>query len=160
LFPVGGLIKKTEVRKLAKKFDLITAEKKDSQGLCFIGKIDIKKFLGNYIKPKKGKEIRAIPPEWKEAFAESDRDGWKKWISYDAVEWPTDADLQGIDLSSVLTFRMLRTDKNEATRGNKDFKTHPLKAKSRGVLPGYKDKQSLSGDLKTNSPTLSDEAKP
>lgn len=53
LFPVGN-IEKPEVRKLAKKFDLPTAEKKDSQGLCFIGKIDVKDFLSKYIKQEKG----------------------------------------------------------------------------------------------------------
>lgn len=54
LFPVGGR-QKPEVRKLAKKFGLITADKKDSQGLCFVGKVDMKEFLSHYIKPKKGK---------------------------------------------------------------------------------------------------------
>ncbi len=53
LFPVSGMLK-PEVRKLAKKFGLITADKKDSQGLCFLGKIDMKEFLKNYIKPKAG----------------------------------------------------------------------------------------------------------
>lgn len=53
IFPVGNM-EKTQVRKLAKDFDLPNAEKKDSQGLCFIGKIDIKEFLSHYIKPKIG----------------------------------------------------------------------------------------------------------
>ncbi len=53
LFPVGD-IEKPEVRKLADKYGLSTAVKKDSQGLCFIGKIDIKDFLKNYIKEKSG----------------------------------------------------------------------------------------------------------
>ncbi len=53
LFPVGN-IEKPEVRKLAQKFKLPNAEKKDSQGLCFIGKIDIKDFLSHYIESKKG----------------------------------------------------------------------------------------------------------
>ncbi len=53
LFPVGD-IEKLRVRKLADKYGLGTAIKKDSQGLCFIGKIDIKDFLKNYIKEKKG----------------------------------------------------------------------------------------------------------
>ena len=52
-----GDIEKPEVRKLAEKFGLSTAIKKDSQGLCFIGKIDIKDFLKNYIKEKKGKVL-------------------------------------------------------------------------------------------------------
>ena len=53
IFPVGAY-KKEEVRKLAEKFGLITATKKDSQGLCFLGKIDMKEFLKHYIKEKEG----------------------------------------------------------------------------------------------------------
>jgi tRNA-specific 2-thiouridylase len=56
LFPIGDL-KKAEVRKLAKKFDLPVAEKKDSQGLCFMGDIDVKDFLKHYIKEKPGKVL-------------------------------------------------------------------------------------------------------
>ncbi len=56
LFPVGGL-EKPEVRRLAKKFGLPTADKKDSQGLCFMGKVDVKEFLSHYIKPKRGKVL-------------------------------------------------------------------------------------------------------
>ena len=58
LFPVGGM-DKTEVRKLAASFKLPTAEKKDSQGLCFIGKIDVKEFLSHYIPAKKGDVLDA-----------------------------------------------------------------------------------------------------
>ncbi len=53
LFPVGGMVK-DEVRKLAKKFNLPTAEKKDSQGLCFIGRVDMKDFLSHFIKTEEG----------------------------------------------------------------------------------------------------------
>jgi tRNA-specific 2-thiouridylase len=53
LFPIGEL-KKEEVRRKAKDFNLYTAEKKDSQGICFLGKIDVKEFLKEYIKEKKG----------------------------------------------------------------------------------------------------------
>jgi tRNA-specific 2-thiouridylase len=56
LFPIGGF-KKTEVRKLAQKFKLPVAEKRDSQGICFLGAIDIKEFLKYYIKKKKGKVL-------------------------------------------------------------------------------------------------------
>jgi len=56
IFPVGGL-EKPEVRKLAKKFGLITAEKKDSQGLCFLGKISTRDFLKRYIKEKRGEVV-------------------------------------------------------------------------------------------------------
>lgn len=53
LFPVGHL-KKSGVRALAKKFGLPNAEKKDSQGLCFMGKIDMAEFLKHYLKTQTG----------------------------------------------------------------------------------------------------------
>lgn len=56
LFPIGDY-QKSAVRQLAKKFKLPTATKKDSQGLCFIGKFDFKEFLKGYLKPKPGKVL-------------------------------------------------------------------------------------------------------
>jgi tRNA-specific 2-thiouridylase len=56
LFPIGELLK-TEVRDIAKKAGLATAEKKDSQGLCFIGKVHLPDFLQQKLLPKKGKAI-------------------------------------------------------------------------------------------------------
>ena len=53
LFPIGELTK-PEVREIAKAQDLVTAEKKDSQGLCFIGKVRLPDFLQQQLKPKQG----------------------------------------------------------------------------------------------------------
>ncbi|MCC6323361.1 tRNA-specific 2-thiouridylase [Candidatus Nomurabacteria bacterium] len=53
LFPIGYL-HKTEVRKLAEKYKLPTATKKDSQGVCFLGPLDMKDFLKHYIESKSG----------------------------------------------------------------------------------------------------------
>ena len=53
LYPIGELTK-PEVREIAKAQDLITAEKKDSQGLCFIGKVRLPEFLQQQLKPKEG----------------------------------------------------------------------------------------------------------
>jgi tRNA-specific 2-thiouridylase len=53
LFPVGELLK-PEVRKIAATQNLITAEKRDSQGLCFIGKVRLPEFLQQQLAPKKG----------------------------------------------------------------------------------------------------------
>jgi len=53
LFPIGELLK-PEVRKIAADNNLITADKKDSQGLCFIGKVHLPEFLQQKLKPKKG----------------------------------------------------------------------------------------------------------
>jgi tRNA-specific 2-thiouridylase len=59
LFPIGHL-QKSQVRKIAAELDLVTAGKKDSQGLCFIGKVRLPVFLQQQLKPKKGQVI-AIP---------------------------------------------------------------------------------------------------
>jgi tRNA-specific 2-thiouridylase len=56
LFPVGERLK-PEVRTLARKAGLATAEKKDSQGLCFVGKVHLPDFLQQQLEPKKGKVI-------------------------------------------------------------------------------------------------------
>ncbi|RBN48901.1 tRNA 2-thiouridine(34) synthase MnmA [Flavobacterium psychrolimnae] len=53
LFPIGELTK-PEVREIAAQMDLITAEKKDSQGLCFIGKVRLPEFLQQKLQPKDG----------------------------------------------------------------------------------------------------------
>ena len=53
LFPIGELTK-PEVRKIAAEQGLITAEKRDSQGLCFIGKVRLPEFLQQQLKPKEG----------------------------------------------------------------------------------------------------------
>ena len=56
LFPIGHL-EKAEVRKIAKRLNMVTAEKKDSQGLCFIGKISLPDFLQQKLQTKKGNII-------------------------------------------------------------------------------------------------------
>lgn len=61
LFPIGEL-DKSEVRSIAKKEGLITAEKKDSQGLCFIGKVKLPDFLQQKLKKKIGKIVQ-IPSD-------------------------------------------------------------------------------------------------
>ena len=53
LFPIGEL-QKSEVRRIAAEQELVTADKKDSQGLCFIGKVRLPDFLQQKLKPKEG----------------------------------------------------------------------------------------------------------
>ena len=56
LFPIGNLTK-PEVREIAREMDLVTADKKDSQGLCFIGKVSLPTFLQQQLKPKEGEIV-------------------------------------------------------------------------------------------------------
>lgn len=73
LFPIGELLK-PEVRAIAKKAGLATAEKKDSQGLCFIGKVHLPDFLQQRLEPKKGKviEVSAQSPAFANGWADDD----------------------------------------------------------------------------------------
>ena len=56
LFPIGELTK-PEVREIAREMGLVTADKKDSQGLCFIGKVSLPTFLQQQLKPKEGEIV-------------------------------------------------------------------------------------------------------
>jgi len=56
MFPIGHM-QKPELRKLAREVELATADKKDSQGICFVGKVDLPTFLQQQLMPKKGKVI-------------------------------------------------------------------------------------------------------
>ena len=62
LFPIGELLK-PNVRKIAEEAGLPTAKKKDSQGLCFIGKVSLPDFLQQQLKPKKGETV-LIDKNW------------------------------------------------------------------------------------------------
>jgi len=53
LYPIGDYLK-SEVRVMATKHKLVTADKKESMGLCFVGKVGIKEFLSQYVKSKAG----------------------------------------------------------------------------------------------------------
>ena len=61
-FPIGEL-QKSEVRQIAKEQDLVTAEKRDSQGLCFIGKVKLPDFLKQQLKEKTGNVVE-ISSDW------------------------------------------------------------------------------------------------
>ena len=56
LFPIGDM-EKSEVRKIAEEYDLITAKKKDSTGICFIGERNFKNFLKNYLPNQPGNVV-------------------------------------------------------------------------------------------------------
>lgn len=72
LFPIGELLK-PEVRAIAKKIGLVTADKKDSQGLCFVGKVHLPEFLQQRLEPKKGKviEVPSDSPAFSNGFDDS-----------------------------------------------------------------------------------------
>lgn len=78
LFPIGHL-EKPEVRRIAAELQLPTAERKDSQGICFVGKVDLPTFLQQQLEPKTGNVIE-VPAEFmaKKKQVERSIDNFKK----------------------------------------------------------------------------------
>lgn len=68
LFPIGD-ISKPEVRRLAAEAGLQSADKKDSQGICFVGKVDLPVFLQQKLKPKEGRVIEVFADEIDEVLS-------------------------------------------------------------------------------------------
>jgi len=81
LFPIGELTK-PEVREIAAKNDLVTADKKDSQGLCFIGKVRLPDFLQQKLKPKKGVIVEVPKDSGRYCNGETNFDHKLKELAY------------------------------------------------------------------------------
>ena len=97
LFPIGELLK-PEVRRIAAENHLITAEKKDSQGLCFIGKVRLPEFLQQKLKPKTGYivEIPADISQYEKSVPEfTDKKNELAFFSEKAVYGLTDGKIVG-----------------------------------------------------------------
>ena len=94
LFPLGGYTK-PEVRELAAKFNLVTASKKESMGICFVGKVGIKDFLTQYVETQPGDVI--------------DQDG-KKVGTHDGAIFYTIGQRHGLNVGGGLPFYVVGKD--------------------------------------------------
>ncbi|MBI2062281.1 MAG: tRNA 2-thiouridine(34) synthase MnmA [Candidatus Yanofskybacteria bacterium] len=95
IFPIGDYIK-PEVRKMARKFGLPNHDKKDSQGVCFIGPLDMKDFLKTKIKTKQG-EIRLTRSDLK-GVSRSDLENSSNIGTHDGVYYYTIGQRHGLDI--------------------------------------------------------------
>ncbi len=88
MFPIGELLK-PEVRKIAKEQNLPTAERKDSQGICFVGKVDLPTFLQQQLQPKTGNIIEIQPGfmEKKKQFELSEENYHKLCFPFPYKPW-------------------------------------------------------------------------
>lgn len=98
LFPVGDILK-PRVREIAHELDLASADKKDSQGICFVGKVDLPTFLQQKLKAKKGAiiEIPAslVPDEVELSKNEIDPERQLQILSTDRIYKPEDGIYKG-----------------------------------------------------------------
>lgn len=88
LFPVGHLLK-PEVREIAREQNLATAERKDSQGICFVGKVDLPTFLQQQLEPKTGNviEVEAAFVEKKKLIEHTEENYRKLCFAYPYKPW-------------------------------------------------------------------------
>jgi tRNA-uridine 2-sulfurtransferase len=88
IFPIGDLLK-PEVRKIAKEQNLPTAERKDSQGICFVGKVDLPTFLQQQLQPKLGNiiEVPAVFMEKKKQVDFSEENFRKLCFAFPYKPW-------------------------------------------------------------------------
>lgn len=111
LFPLGGYTK-PEVRAMAESRGLITAQKKDSQGICFVGQIGIKEFLSQYVKTQLGNII--------------DQDTGKILARHDGAIFYTLGQRHGLDIGGGLPYYVVGKDmeKNEVYASTNLNDTH------------------------------------
>ncbi len=102
LFPIGHL-QKPEVRKIAAELSLATAERKDSQGICFVGKVDLPIFLQQKLKSSKG-SIVEIPVEYYSSltkYDDTDLENLSKPIVYNKSKGKKVGDHQGAQFYTI-----------------------------------------------------------
>jgi tRNA-specific 2-thiouridylase len=122
LMPIGEL-KKTEVRALAKKLGLATADKKDSQGICFVGKVGIKEFLLNELGPQPSGPI-------------IDQNG-REIGRHDGAIFYTIGQRRGLDVGGGLPYYVVRKD---------------MKANTVYVTTNLDDKNLWTREIKLENP--------
>ncbi|WP_306352616.1 tRNA 2-thiouridine(34) synthase MnmA [Flavobacterium sp. '19STA2R22 D10 B1'] len=83
LFPIGELTK-PQVREIAAQMELVTAEKKDSQGLCFIGKVRLPEFLQQKLQPKEGLIVEVAAKDAIYAITEPEFNSEEEALAYEA----------------------------------------------------------------------------
>lgn len=94
LFPIGHL-KKSEVRALAESYGLPTAQKKDSQGLCFVGKVKLPVFLQQQLSPKEGNVIYIAPEEFNRVAGDRILKEWSLEKAIHIAQEPNWKDMKG-----------------------------------------------------------------
>lgn len=129
LFPIGEL-QKSEVREIAEKMNLVTAKKKDSQGLCFIGKVSLPEFLQQQLKIKEGdvievdRESVVVMDHWKKVkLATAENNQWhinlrktdgKKIATHSGAHFYTRGQRRGLQIGGKpLPLFVLDTDVEE-----------------------------------------------
>ena len=133
MFPIGGLLK-SEVRSIAKEADLPSADKKDSQGICFVGKVDLPVFLQQKLKSVEGEVIEVF-----DAFYGNSG----QWLrcqellsKYDSLGADSLSDGELEELAAQTDYSSIVFETETYRSGKKHIKKTRLKANPFGAVAG------------------------
>lgn len=128
LFPIGDKLK-PEVRRLAKEADLQSAEKKDSQGICFVGKVDLPVFLQQKLKSVEGNVVEVFD----NYYANCSKYANDLELVRKGVEM---SDEELVEVSTALNYRDIVFETETYRSGKKHIKKTRYKANPYGVVLG------------------------
>ena len=132
LFPIGGMLK-SEVRALAAEADLPSADKKDSQGICFVGKVDLPVFLQQKLRSVEGDVVEVFGP-WYDASKKYKRDS-ELLDRFGATPWEmSDTDL--LELSTPLDYSDIQFETETYRSGKHHIKKTRFKDNPFGKIAG------------------------
>jgi len=136
LFPIGDILK-PEVRRLAKEADLPSAEKKDSQGICFVGKVDLPVFLQQKLKSVEGEVIEVFDPYYTDCEKyRRDRELLERLKESLCKGDASLSDEELFELSQALDYKDLVFETETYRSGKKHIKKTRYKANPWGAVIG------------------------
>ncbi len=128
LFPIGGMLK-SEVRELAAEADLPSADKKDSQGICFVGKVDLPVFLQQKLKSVEGDVVEVFDP-WYE-----DSEKYRRDCALLAKDGPL-GDAELMELATPLDYSDIQFETETYRSGKKHIRKTRYKENPWGRIIG------------------------
>ncbi len=140
LFPIGGLCK-DEVRRIAKEYDLPSAEKKDSQGICFVGKVDLPVFLQQKLQAREGEVTEVFDRFYTDSPLYVEQQRLLSDVQAALGEGhPEDITDETLDfLSRPITYESIIFETETYRSGHKHIKKTRNKANPWGVVAGRHD---------------------
>lgn len=138
LFPIGNIIK-PEVRRIAKEAGLPSADKKDSQGICFVGKVDLPTFLQQKLAPKIGNVVEVYDAYYADNVQYAQYCKLCAEIDSAACTFKDLSDGQLLQLSTPLSYDDIEFQTESYRSGKKHIKKTRYKANPYGKILGTHD---------------------
>ncbi len=132
LFPIGDIIK-PEVRKLAHEADLPSADKKDSQGICFVGKVDLPTFLQQQLKSVNGHIVEVFDPYYQDSAL------YQSQLKLQEKQLEDLNDEEWMELSKALQYKDIVFETETYRSGKKHIKKTRYKENPYGKIIGEHD---------------------